>query len=166
MPVFLIGYMGSGKSIIGRRLSTMLDICFLDLDNLIEEKTGMEINEIFKKKGENFFRKTEHRILLNYKFDSNSIIATGGGTPCFYDNHKYMQSIGNTIYLKVSFNEILNRLQSDNKRPLLFNNDLNLKNCVKEQIISREKFYLNSNYVIESDNISADQILKLLKTIF
>ena len=125
----------------------------------------MSITQIFHQKGEEFFRKKENSILTNYNFDSNSTIATGGGTPCFFSNHQFMKSIGYTIYLKVSSNEIIHRLQLDEKRPLLFNNKLNLRDFINQQLDNREKHYQMSNYVIESDNILVEQVQKLINKI-
>ena len=122
----------------------------------------MDINEIFIKKGEDFFREIEHNILTNYNFDINCVISTGGGTACFYNNLEYMKSIGDTIYLKVSVDEIMKRLQTENKRPLL-TNKLNLNNFIKKHINNREKYYLNCDYIIKSDNISVNDIINLLQ---
>ena len=130
MPFFLIGYMGCGKSTIGKKVSDRLGIPFLDLDLLIEKEIGMNIGDIFSKKGEGFFREKEKYVLNNYVFKSNVIVAVGGGPPCFYNNHSFMKATGITIYLKVSPDELVNRLQLDDKRPLLFNNKLNLKDFV------------------------------------
>ena len=163
MLVFLIGYMGSGKSTIGYELSNIMNMSFIDLDNLIEQKESMSITQIFSQKGEDFFRKTESSILTNYNFNPNSIIATGGGTPCFFNNHDFMKSIGYSIYLKVSANEITDRLQLDKKRPLLFNNKLNLRDFINQQLDNREKHYQMSNYVIESDNILVAEVYKVIK---
>ena len=163
MPFFLIGYMGCGKSTIGKKVAKICNLPFLDLDALIEQETGMKINAIFTHKGEDFFRKKESSILHNYSFKKNMLIATGGGTPCFYDNHAFMNSVGVTIYLKVSLCEIVKRLQLDNKRPLLFNNKLNLKDFVREHLSIREKEYLLSDHIIESDNISIDDVRQIIK---
>mgnify|MGYP001162264442 CR=1 FL=1 len=165
MSVFLIGYMGSGKSNIGRKLSKIMDIPFIDLDSLIEKKLGVSIHNIFREKGERFFREQEHATLLNLPCVNKSIIASGGGTPCFFDNHNFMKTIGSTIYLKVTTDELCNRLQLDDKRPLLFNNKLNLKDFVNNQLLDREKYYQMSDYIIESDNISINQVHELVNKI-
>ena len=91
------------------------------------------------------------------------IVAVGGGTPCFFDNMHFMNTIGMTIYLKVSYEELINRLQFSNSRPMLFKKQVNLQDLVKEQLIEREKYYQNSHYVIESDAISIEQVSQLLK---
>jgi shikimate kinase len=165
MSVFLIGYMGSGKSTIGNGLSVIMNIPFFDLDSVIEKKIGMTIHNIFREKGEHFFREQEHSILTNLNLDNKSIIAAGGGTPCFFDNHNFMKKMGSTVYLKVTPNELCNRLQLDDKRPLLFNNKLNLKDFVHEQLFERDKYYQMSDYTIESDNISINQVHELVNKI-
>ena len=164
-PIFLIGYMGSGKSTLGRKLAQEMNVEFLDLDILIEKGLGLKINEIFLKKGESFFRQKERDYLTKYCLDTQSIVATGGGTPCFFDNNNIMNSKGITIYLKVSCHELVRRLQFNQNRPLLFKNKLNLKDFVNNQIIERERHYQKSQYIIESDCISVNQIYDLLKNI-
>ena len=163
MPIFLIGYMGSGKSKIGNDLSQIMNVPFVDLDNLIEQELGLDICDIFNQKGESFFRKQEQYYLTSLNYTKYMIVAVGGGTPCFFDNMHFMNSVGLTIYLKVSCEELVNRLQFNNSRPLLLNKKVNLQDLVKEQLIEREKYYQNSQYVIESDAISIDQVSQLLK---
>ena len=165
MSVFLIGYMGSGKSTIGRNLSEIMDIPFIDLDSVIEKEIGISIHNIFRDKGEHFFREQEHSILTNFDFGNKSIIASGGGTPCFFNNHNFMKTIGATIYLKVTPSELFKRLQLNKKRPLLFNNKLNLKDFVNQQLLDREKYYQMSDYIIESDDISINQVNELVNKI-
>ena len=163
MPIFLIGYMGSGKSKIGNDLSQIMNVPFVDLDNLIEQELGLGICDIFNQKGESFFRQQEQYHLTSLNYTKNMIVAVGGGTPCFFDNMHFMNSVGLTIYLKVSCKELVNRLQFNNSRPLLLNKKVNLQDLVKEQLIEREKYYQNSQYVIESDAISIEQVSQLLK---
>ncbi len=165
MPVFLIGYMGSGKSTIGYELSKIMGLSFLDLDVLVEDEIGMSIAEVFHRKGEFFFRKKERDILTNYNFNSSSIIATGGGTPCFFDNQYFMNSCGYTIYLKISCHELTNRLKGDEKRPLLYDQKMNLKKFICRQIAQREQYYANSHSIIESDNILISQVQKIVNQI-
>ena len=163
MPFFLLGHMGSGKTTLGKKTASILNIPFLDLDELIVLDTGMSINELFAQKGEVFFRKTERSVLYNYPFKANTIIATGGGTPCFYDNHDFMKQIGVTIYLKVSVGELANRLQLSNERPLLCNNILNLHDFIIQNLSQRESNYSMSDYIVESDNISTDDIKNIIQ---
>ena len=165
MSVFLIGYMGSGKSTIGNGLSVIMNIPFFDLDSVIEQQTGFTIRNMFREKGEYFFREKEHAVLTSLNLDKKSIIATGGGTPCFFDNHNFMKKMGSTLYLKVSPNELCNRLKLDDKRPLLFNNKLNLKDFIDLEINHREEYYRMSNYILESDNILINQVQKIVNKI-
>jgi len=165
MPIFLLGYMGSGKTTLGKALATYLKTSFVDMDALIEKEIEMSVFDFFKIKGEAAFRNIENLILRNHQFKSNEIVATGGGTPCFYNNHKFLNSLGCTIYLKVSVDEIVRRLELNTKRPIIFDNKLTLKSFVSEQISEREKYYLYSNYIIESNNISVDLLLRHIKTL-
>ena len=165
MLIFLVGFMSSGKSTIGGRLSKIMHVPFIDLDDMIEKEMGMSIQEVFEKNGEMFFRNIESNFLTSMNVNSETIIASGGGTPCFFNNHHFMQSIGITIYLKVSVNEILRRIKLDNTRPLLNNNKLNLQDFVTSQLLKREKYYQMSNYTIESDNISVNQVYQIIQKI-
>ena len=165
MSIFLIGYMGSGKSILGKQVSIDLQRPFWDLDDMIQEKLNMSIFEIFNQKGEDFFRKIERELLIKNNFESDAIIATGGGTPCFFDNHNFMKSIGNTIYLKVSPEELYKRLQKTNNRPLLFNNKLNLNQFIQDSLMSRVSCYSESNFTLDSDNILAEELSDLIRKI-
>ena len=163
MPVFLIGYMCSGKTTLAKELSTNLQWPFVDLDNLIEQREGRSIANIFKMNGENYFRALEKKLLREYDFTSNMVIATGGGTPCFYNNIEYINQIGSAIYLKVSVKEILSRIESKKSRPLLIDNMLNLNAFIEQQIQKREIYYSKSKYSIESDNITIEDLLKILQ---
>ncbi|MBJ05185.1 MAG: shikimate kinase [Flavobacteriales bacterium] len=163
MPVFLIGYMCSGKTTLGKELSTNLQWPFIDLDNLIEQREGRSVANIFKMNGENYFRELEKKLLREYDFTSNMVIATGGGTPCFYNNIEYINHIGVTIYLKVSVKELLSRIESINSRPLLIDNMLNLNDFIKQQMQKREIYYSQSKHNIQSDNITIEDLLKILQ---
>ena len=165
MPIFLIGFMASGKSSIGRKLSKIMETSFIDLDSEIEKEIGMSISDIFLKKGENFFRKIETDLLKKIDFKDEDIVASGGGTPCFFDNHYFMKSIGCTIYLKVGIDELLKRIKLDNDRPLLNNNKLNLRDYLTGELLKREPYYQMSNYIIDSDNISVNQVHELIQKI-
>ena len=165
MPVFLIGYMGSGKSTVGRELAKYMDVDFIDIDKLIEKEFGAPIFDIFNDKGESFFREKEHSILTSFNFPSKSIIATGGGTPCFFDNLNFMKQKGSTLYLKLTPNELYQRLKFQNDRPLLYNNKLNLRDFINMQLSERQEYYHMSHYTIESDDIKIDELFKLVNKI-
>ena len=118
--VYIIGFMGCGKTTAGRKLASMLGWSFTDLDKTIEANTGETIPEIFSQKGENYFREVEAGILKSLKHHTNTVISTGGGTPCYGDNMDYMLETGLTIYLKLTPAQLKSRLlESTGKRPLI-----------------------------------------------
>lgn len=164
MRIFLIGMPGCGKSNLGKQLSRKIDLPYYDLDNIIEEKEGMPINDIFNKNGEDYFREIEQIVL--YDFCSNYydrfIMATGGGTPCFASNLELMNASGNTVYLKVGSGELVNRLRNEpDKRPL-FKGVPDLFQTITSLLASRSEFYDRSDVTLESDNLTADGLITAL----
>src|SRR5437773_11285939 len=97
--IFLMGFMGSGKTFFGKQLAQLLNYEFIDLDELIGKNEGATIAEIFFSKGEAYFRSKESSLLKSLSQNENAVIATGGGTPCFHDNMKWMNEHGITVYL-------------------------------------------------------------------
>jgi shikimate kinase len=161
--IVLIGYMGSGKSIVGFELAKKLKINYFDLDNLIEESHSLTVSEIFKLKGEIFFRKREHEIFTQkIMSEDDFVLSTGGGTPCYYNNHLLFEKENmQTIYLKASINTITQRLvgQKD-KRPLiqsLSNNDL--AEYVGKHLFERSYYYNKAKYTISVDDKTISQIV-------
>src|SRR5680860_1043366 len=102
MRIYLIGYMGCGKSTLGRRLSNYLGLQFVDMDHYIEERNCKTIPQIFKEEGEVEFRKKERKALEELSEFTDIVIATGGGAPCFFDNVELMNKSGHTVYLNLS----------------------------------------------------------------
>ena len=141
MNIILIGFMGAGKTTIGRRLSKMLDLSFIDTDNEIEDEQGCSVDEIFKYGGEECFRDIESRMLQNLKKVKDSVIATGGGIVLREKNRKILLSLGKIVYLKVSQNVLLQRLENDRNRPLLRNKnpEIVLKNMFEERSLLYEQ---------------------------
>jgi shikimate kinase len=122
MKIFLIGLPGCGKSTLGKQLARHLNVVFIDLDQEIEHSVGVPVREIFKKYGENFFRKQESETLRTIsEKETDFVMATGGGTPVFHDSLKFMNAIGQTVFMDVPTREITNRILQSNKeeRPLL-----------------------------------------------
>ncbi len=161
-PIFLLGFMGSGKTYIGKLLAEKLLYDFIDTDALLEKRTGNTIAEIFEKKGEDYFRKLEHNILSELKIVSNCIISIGGGTPCFYENMELINAYGTTIYLKAQSEIIVGRISAQSShRPLLrnFDNDTDLLIFVKNKIVEREKYYLKAHFIIDA-NGDVEEIIK------
>lgn len=159
--IYLIGFMGSGKTTYGKLLSQKLSMDFIDLDDYIEKTYNKSISELFSEMGEEKFRFIERKSLREIPLTDNCIVATGGGTPCFFDNIEYMNKNGETIYLRTSVRELRDRLKlSVSKRPLLANKDLKeLEVYIAETLAKREKHYLKSRYILDTDDLNPNNIV-------
>lgn len=161
--VILIGYMGSGKSIIARELAKYKSIKYVDLDDLIVENSGMSVKNFFIQKGELSFRKMEHQLFSEkLKDKSGIIISTGGGTPCYFNNYKlYENDNCISIYLKASIETLYNRLNNGvNERPLLANlNENEVKEFIAKQLFERSYYYNKALKVVVVDNKSVIEIV-------
>lgn len=160
MKLFLTGMPGAGKTTIGNKLAAFLKMEFIDLDEEIKIKTDMSIPEIFHRKGEMYFRNLEKDLLFRFIDNKeNFVMATGGGTPCFYDNLNKIRSSGITIFLDVEIEELEKRLQEDNERPLLENS----KDLIEYLYRLREKrlkHYMQADIIIAKNDIALDDILR------
>ncbi len=168
MRIFLLGFMGSGKTTIGKKLSEKLSYQFFDLDNIIEEETQMKIDEIFYTKGEFFFREIEKNELEKMFLKDNYVLSLGGGTPCFNNNMERMNESGITIYLQLTAEELFNRIirfteEEKNTRPLIAgkNNDELLK-FINDLLLHRESYYKQSKIIIPN---ATDKIEDTLNSI-
>jgi len=141
--VYIIGFMGSGKTTTGKKLASLLGWSFIDLDKVIEEKTGKTIAELFSYSGEDYFRDVESEALKGLQSEMNSIISTGGGTPCYGDNMAFMLETGLTIYLKLTPAQLKSRLiESKTERPLIKNiNSNDLLSFIENKLSFRETYY-------------------------
>jgi len=148
--IILMGYMCVGKTTIGRDLAKELDCTFYDLDWYVEERFHTKVSKIFAEEGEARFRDLERRMLHEVAEFENVVLACGGGTPCFFDNITYMNSVGNTFYLKASPDTILQHLAlSRGERPLLSGKTPEeLRTYVTAQLAEREPFYAQAQHVI------------------
>ncbi len=153
--IFLVGYMGAGKTTLGRALAKTLGLQFVDLDCYIEERYHKTISQIFADKGENGFRELEKRMLHEAGEFENVVISTGGGTPCFFDNMDYMNSQGTTVYLDVPVERLFIRLSiARHKRPLIKEkNDEELRAFISEQLEKREGYYRKAEYTFIADRL-------------
>ena len=144
MPnIFLIGYMGAGKTTIGKQMAQRLGWQFVDMDLFIENRYHKEISNIFAEKGEVFFREIERSVLKEVSQFENTVIATGGGTPCFFDNMERMNRTGITVYLKMQVSELVRRLFTcKQERPLIKDKSMEeLAQFVTDSLSKREVWY-------------------------
>lgn len=168
MKLVLVGYMGSGKSTIGKILAQELNAQFYDLDTKIEETVGMSISEIFKKKGELFFRKTETKVLdklLDY--NSSFILAVGGGTPCYGTNMKIIKEKATaSFYLKLNIPSLLNRITKEKQhRPLIASiKDEDLPEFIGKHLFERSSFYSQATHTITCDDLFIEDVVKEIKS--
>jgi len=141
--IYVIGFMGSGKTTTGMKLSGLLGWTFKDLDKLIEEHTGMTIPGIFSIHGEAWFRQTESEVLRDLQTQTNTVISTGGGTPCHEGNMDFMLETGLTIYLKLTPGQLKSRLSNTNgERPLLKDlTEEDMLSFIENKLAIREKWY-------------------------
>ncbi|MDP4284681.1 MAG: shikimate kinase [Bacteroidota bacterium] len=164
-PIFLIGFMGSGKSYWGKIWAAKNGYSFYDLDTQIEESFKMTVEEIFEKKGEDEFRKKERFFLRKFQNKKNYLVSCGGGTPCFFNNINFMQSQGEVIYLKASPQYILDRVMDETlKRPLLKEvNQSELLFFIQKKLKEREPIYLKAHHVLEVTQLTEDSLAFLQK---
>lgn len=158
--IFLIGFMGVGKTSLGKKLANRLKVPFLDTDDLIEQKTGISIADYFEKNGEKSFRNVEKELLRNYNF-KDSIVATGGGLPCFHENIKFMNEKGITIFLNRPAKELQQRLVNAKKqRPLIKKlSDDELLEFITFKLDERLPFYEKANFTLDRNNQTVEEII-------
>ena len=167
--IVLIGYAGVGKSSVGEVLADIFRIPFIDLDNEIVKLENKSIDKIFKNKGELYFRKIEYECLINILNTSDSnIISLGGGTPCYYNTIEVLNSndVVHTVFLKASINILTERLFNERRsRPIIkyLKDKKSLSEFIGKHLFERNLYYNKSNYIINTDNKSIDQIANLIK---
>ena len=165
MIYFLIGFMGAGKSSLGKYAAKRLNMQFIDLDQWIEETKGISISSIFQEQGEQAFRGLERWALetvCEHPFKGGLILSCGGGTPCFFDNMDYMKGRGETMYLQLSSGMLAHRLQNaKHKRPLLEAVE-DLEGFIQEKLRVREPFYLQADHVITGKQLSRNAFARWL----
>lgn len=160
MRVFLIGFMGVGKTTIGKRLASSLEVPFLDLDHWIESQEGMTVQEIFDVKGEKYFRALEKEWVLQEN-KSSGVYALGGGTPCNQDHINALLSQGICLYLQMSSKALSSRLaQSKSERPLIAaikHNPEALQSFVEEKLKERRVFYEKAPLIFNCHGMNAER---------
>ena len=170
--VFLVGYMGTGKTSLGKIVAKKAGLTFIDLDHFIENRYHKSISQIFAEKGEDGFRNIERDALHEVAEFENVIIATGGGTPIFFDNIDFMNNSGKTVYLKTAPQILFNRLKiAKHNRPIIKDKDDNeLMSFIIENLERRDPFYSKANMLFIADNLdtkdqiynAADKLIEML----
>lgn len=160
MRIFLVGYMGSGKSSIGRPLAKRLGLDFVDTDTELERLSGVKVADFFAARGEAEFRRAESEILQELTLRNDLVVATGGGLPCFNDNMEAMNRAGLTIYLKMTPEKLLRRLENGrDKRPLLRGkNDEELLAFITESLAAREPVYARAKLIVACETMTDEYI--------
>lgn len=164
--IFIWGMPGSGKSTVGRKLASMLEMTWKDLDQIIETGEGKKISAIFEQSGENGFRVIEKNYLQNHHFPQKMVLSCGGGTPAFFDNAAYMKANGTCIYLKAAPSFLLSRLKNGNQnRPMLKQKDETELLTILEELLSERKTkFETADITVNIPTQEAEkQILKLLQ---
>lgn len=149
--IIIIGFMGAGKTTVGKELAKAIGLPFYDLDWYIQTRMRKTIAQIFEEKGEEGFRLVEHNMLHEVAEFENVVISCGGGTPCFFDNMDYMNQQGDVVYLKGTVDTIIEHIKmGKGVRPLLIGKtDEELRQYVTEQLKERETHYMKAKYVYD-----------------
>ncbi|KQR72531.1 shikimate kinase [Pedobacter sp. Leaf176] len=164
MKIFLVGYMGCGKSTKAKQLAHRLEYPVVDLDAEIVKKSGKTIAEFFETFGEQGFRDYESEILKTYNYPENCVVATGGGLPCFFDNMDWMNDHGETIYLEMEPAQLVSRLHNRHKRPLIKDlDDEQLLEFVKVKLEERNPFYRKAGIIVNAFDLDVEKLEKEVK---
>jgi len=156
--IFLIGFMGSGKTSLGKLVAKNFKLEFIDTDRFIEKQENSKIQEIFDEKGENYFRKLEHEFILNLpQFIKPTVFSTGGGMPIYNDNLSIMKKHGIVVFLDITIGKLHSRLKNDKKRPLL-QVDENLYEFITREFNVRLPIYSQA-HIIENAGIKKNEIV-------
>lgn len=163
MVIVLLGYMGSGKSTVGRKLAQELGLSFYDLDTYIEEKLGQSISQIFQEKGEVFFRKKEHELLNEwFRAHESGVLALGGGTPCYAGNMDFiLGQTKNVFYLRLTVPSLVERLRKEQEhRPVIAHlSAAALPEFIGNHLFERASFYTQAPITIPCDQKSVEEVV-------
>lgn len=165
MRIYIIGYMGSGKSTVSEKLAKKLHLLRFDLDELFEQRFKIDISRFFEKYDEPLFRKLESRLLKETVLLNDVVISTGGGTPCFYDNMEWMKQYGITVYLEMNPKSLVSRLKaSKRKRPLMKDKSSadQLLEYVQNHLRKRNIWYSQADIIIKGESLDVDKLADLI----
>ncbi len=165
MRVYLLGYMGSGKSTIGRKVALELGLGFTDLDHQFEEQYRISVADFFEKYDEKGFRAIEQRLLHDTLRENDILVSTGGGTPCFFDNLEFIRKAGISVYLRWPSGLLIERLQHvKRKRPLLKNiPDGELHQKISQHIAEREFYYNQADIIVDGSTIGTPELAGMIR---
>jgi shikimate kinase len=164
--IVLIGFMGCGKSTLGKKLASKLNYHFIDSDSEIEQATGMSISQLFDTYGEDYFRDLESDFLETIKDKQQIVLSTGGGMPCFNKNIEKINVIGDSFYMKLSPYELAKRLfHAKKKRPLIqqFEDEEALYYYIKEKLNERKSFYEQAHFTLNGKQQNVQSLLEKLE---
>jgi len=163
--IILVGFMGTGKTAVGRVLAKRLGLRFVDMDDIIEEREGMKISEIFDKKGEGYFRHAESKVARDIALQSGLVVAAGGGAVIDEENVRNLKSNGIMFCLVATPETIFDRTKGHSHRPLL--NVSDPKEKIAELMTKRAEYYARADYRVDTGNLSVDgvaeRIMELIK---
>jgi len=165
MRIFLVGFMGCGKTTLGDELASIMGLEFIDMDLYIEERYKMSVVSFFDIFGEDKFREIEHNTLLEIlSKKTDSLISLGGGTPCFYNNMDIIINSGLSVYIKLTVDELYKRLYKTKKRrPLLINkNSEELRRYIEEVLNKRESIYMKSHIIVDGYKLKAKDLYNII----
>lgn len=164
--IFLIGFMGSGKSTVGRQLAAQLQYHFIDLDTLIEQQEKATIAQLFASKGESYFREQEASHLRSVVKHERVVVATGGGCPCYHDNMDWMNQHGVTVYLEASVKLLTDRLKKEkDNRPLLQGKSPEaLADFIQQKLSERIAYYQAAQISIPAASLNGKKLALALRT--
>ena len=163
--IFLVGFMGAGKTTLAKKLASKLAYTWLDTDQEIEKKEGIKVSEIFEVRGEAYFRALEKQLVDELIPSKNEIIATGGGLPCFNNLMENLNQLGTTIYLERTPKELFQRVkQATNSRPLIAHkSDEELLEYIESTMEKRREIYMQSNIIADRFSQTPEKIIALIK---
>jgi shikimate kinase len=158
--IFFTGFMGCGKTTWSRKLAAHMGYEFIDLDQVLEEQAGMSIAEYFSSFGEDAFRQLESDVLKKTGYPENTVVSTGGGLPCFFDNMDWMNSHGKTVYIRLSPKTLVDRLEKGKaKRPLLRDKHGDeLLGFITQKLAEREPYYLQAKYIANGIDMTVEYL--------
>lgn len=163
--IYLVGYMGAGKTTAAKRIANRLGWDVADTDAMFEEKYRISVDDFFQKYDETLFRRLESEMLKSTENLTNTVISTGGGTPCFHNNMAWMLEHGLTVFLRISPKAVADRLLlSKKKRPLAKGkSEAELTDYVEQHYASRLSIYEQATITVKSENLDLDSLIKLIE---